>query len=1641
MAEFNIDRIRFRWKNIWAISTVYRKDDIVIYQGKSYVCLVGHTSQAVATGFYTDLNHATPKWELMLDGMMWRGDWVNNTYYSVGEIIKWEGYVYRCIEAHTSNVVTSQGPHTDYSKWTIVATTDNWTNTWTTGFFYDLGDIVIYNGITYRCIAKHTSASNVTDGLEQDQISWEIVTRSDNWRADWTVNTRYMVDDVVRYNGIVYRCTVYHTSNAGESGGLEADLPKWTTVLDQFEYKVEWTTGTRYRKNDLVKYGETIWKCLVGHTASALFRTDEASSYWSVWLPGFGYELLWNQATEYQKGDIVLYGGYVYTCLQNNLGSVPSVNGKLQDTGDWELTKEGYKHQGEYNHVTQYYTGDVVRNGGYLYICVTNSISEYPDSSAKWQILVPGHKWKSDWVDNVQYYIGDIVTYDGSAYYCIARHAGTESDNRPDLDMANEHENYWQLMLAGIDGNVLTTDGDIRVRDASQTTRLAIGAPGATLKAVSNNTIWQDYGPVSKVYYVGVTGVDSANSGTTVNAPFRTIKYACDYINADWANRAPATVFVTAGYYDELTPISIPKETTLVGDELRSVTVQPAAGREANNMFYVSNGAGMRNMTLQGLTGTLGTVNAYGTKRPNAGAYVSLDPGTGISDTNTHITSKSPYIQNITTFGTGCVGLKIDGALHNSGYKSIVANDFTQIISDGIGYWATNNGRSELVSVFTYYCHIGYLADEGGKLRATNGNNSYGTFGSVAEGYDATETAITGNVDNQASEASANVITDNQNMILALEYKNAGRTYKNKASGSNASTVTFAGQGVNATATYEETRDGAVSEVRLLDPGDSSAAGGNNYQYKLNNAQGGDATSITLAAADTDGSPSKYNGMRIFINSGVGVGQYGYISSYNDVSKVAQVSRESDGSAGWDHINPGWPIETLLGTNTRYSIEPRVTFSDHPLTATQITAPSSTIWKEVIWFDAGSCFVAVTAGGAGDTYTSHSADGITWSTPAVRFTGKDVVAVQYDSWGSQVLIFAEDNGGSGGGGKIYQFGVAAKSHATSLPSYGAGMAGVELKDGAIIPGDTNQRTGFAFGNYRVWYSGNNFGSYTYHTPTNASNDSALYSYTKVAYGPGVGGPDGTFVYLNTGSKGGVAINTTRFSSGFSTQYDAGATGRLPVGYTDVIFGNGRFVAIDPGDVSTETKTAISFDGIYWYEYSIPGSTDFTRIFYSEGHKGQLGLVDGKSSGGTFMAIGTGNQLAKSQDGVVWRITSDDSSDYLATESASWSGAGYSTALNNWVVIADNNANWNLVTGWGAKPFARAVVKSDKINEFFVYEPGSDYASAPTVTVYDPQATINSVQVARINDGVLPQPVFGNRGTSYITASCTIAGFGHADSFQIGGTLKLKGVSLVPGPGDNLVISGINDVDYKVSSIDAQSGSSGNYNLTLTISPTLGRAESPEHNTAITIRQQYSQVRLTGHDFLDVGSGNIGDTDYPNRYVEGYNATNDPQQQNEVREANAGRVFYTSTDQDGNFRVGEQFKVEQDTGIITLNASYFTLTGLTQLTLGGIVVGGTQVIINEFSKEPTFIANANTIVPTQRAIGKYLQSRVSGGSSNANTNKLVSGSISVTADTMSTTSNMIHLTARGHHDKPTKGSIAAMQYFTHGADSGNDRTNI
>ena len=120
--------------------------------------------------------------------------------------------------------------------------------------------------------------------------------------------------------------------------------------------------------------------------------------------------------------------------------------------------------------------------------------------------------------------------------------------------------------------------GDLRTHDGSNHTRLGIGLPGQALKVVNGTGTWERLGEVAKVYYVAMNGKDDSGFGLTISAPFASIKYATQYILADEANRAPATIFVSTGLYSEITPINVPSGVAIVGDELRSTTVQPRAG-------------------------------------------------------------------------------------------------------------------------------------------------------------------------------------------------------------------------------------------------------------------------------------------------------------------------------------------------------------------------------------------------------------------------------------------------------------------------------------------------------------------------------------------------------------------------------------------------------------------------------------------------------------------------------------------------------------------------------------------------------------------------------------------------------------------------------------------------------------------------------------------------------------------------------------------------------------------------------------------------------------------------------------------------------------------------------------------------------
>jgi len=155
-------------------------------------------------------------------------------------------------------------------------------------------------------------------------------------------------------------------------------------------------------------------------------------------------------------------------------------------------------------------------------------------------------------------------------------------------------------------------------------------------------------------------------------------------------------------------------------------------------------------------------------------------------------------------------------------------------------------------------------------------------------------------------------------------------------------------------------------------------------------------------------------------------------------------------------------------------------------------------------------------------------------------------------------------------------------------------------------------------------------------------------------------------------------------------------------------------------------------------------------------------------------------------------------------------------------------------------------------------------------------------------------------------------------------------------------------------------------------------------------------------------------------------------QDEIKEADGGRCFYTSTDQDGNFRVGELFAVEQSTGTVTISADFFVLEGLEELTIGGVSVGGSGVVIREFSTDTLFTADSNNIIPTQRAIKAYLSKRVSGGGSEAFTASLVAGVVSVGPSAIGTTTGVeINIPVKVNFKQPFEGDLFTNTYFLAG----------
>ena len=572
MAEFILGRIKFVWKGEWDTTTDYVVDDVINNAGQTYICILAHTSGG---DFATDFDSLPVKWELMSDGQRWRGDWEPSTYYEKGDIAKFGGIVYICTIPHTSDTYVAPTWHgietslgldgSTTAKWDTFAESSEWIGNWAVSTRYRKNDVVSYGGNIYICNTPHISDSGVNAGLEASIYKWDLFNTGVNYLGTWSGSSvRYKVNDLVKYGADVWICTTAHNSTTSFNQSY------WSVFVNGFEFENSWNSGTTYQIGDVVTYGGYSYIAKLNHSNH---QPSSSPTYWDVFTTGFNFQGDWNVLTTYKVGDLIRLGGYTYVATADNTGQKPP------NVSYWSLLNSGL----QWTNSSQTYTGisgtnlvgtgssatfDVTRTKTVYSVTVNAQGTGYANSNTIKILgtsvggLTPANDiiitivsssggaigngpgditWtgnSSNWKSGITYVLGDVVYVGANSYICIQNHTAS-GGNKPDADTTGT---YWNLLAAGAEQAVLTSAGDTFYYGPTGATRLPIGDEGQILRVTNGYPEWMTYGLINNIVYVGPTGVDLPNPdyGLTIDKPWKTVRYACESIEAGYLNRQAA---------------------------------------------------------------------------------------------------------------------------------------------------------------------------------------------------------------------------------------------------------------------------------------------------------------------------------------------------------------------------------------------------------------------------------------------------------------------------------------------------------------------------------------------------------------------------------------------------------------------------------------------------------------------------------------------------------------------------------------------------------------------------------------------------------------------------------------------------------------------------------------------------------------------------------------------------------------------------------------------------------------------------------------------------------------------------------------------------------------------------------------------
>jgi hypothetical protein len=252
------------------------------------------------------------------------------------------------------------------------------------------------------------------------------------------------------------------------------------------------------------------------------------------------------------------------------------------------------------------------------------------------------------------------------------------------------------------------------------------------------------------IFWVAQNG-DDTNVGDHPNGPFKTLKHALDVVDA--STQGPVTIHIMPGGYEEELPLVVPSNVTIRGEDFRNTIIRPTSADQSKDVFHLNGETTIQNITIK---------DFYYDSGNDTGYAFRFAP-------NCIITSRSPYIQNVTVITQGTTtsasdprgfasgdagkGALIDGAAvpSASNEASMLFHSATFITPGVDAITMTNGVRVEWLNSFTYFANRGLYAKNGvtghlstdgstvqygAEIRSIGSANVYGNKGAEADGND-----------------------------------------------------------------------------------------------------------------------------------------------------------------------------------------------------------------------------------------------------------------------------------------------------------------------------------------------------------------------------------------------------------------------------------------------------------------------------------------------------------------------------------------------------------------------------------------------------------------------------------------------------------------------------------------------------------------------------------------------------------------------------------------------------------------------------------------------------------------------------------------------------------------------------------------